>query len=68
MSRLLNHLIETATQARPEAEALAYRGVRLSYGELQQSIEAPAADFQALQSRGGPAPRAEVNNDRPKYS
>ena len=48
MSRLLNHLIETAAQTRPDAEALAYRGVRLSYGELQQSIEVTASGLQGL--------------------
>ena len=53
MSRLLNHLIETAAQARPEAEALAYRGVRLSYGELLHGIEATAAGLQGLGLKPG---------------
>lgn len=53
MSRLLNHLIETATQARPDVEALAYRGVHLSYGELQQSIEATAAGVKGLGLKPG---------------
>lgn len=53
MSRLLNHLIETAAQTRPDAEALAYRGVRLSYGELQQSIETTASGLQGLGLEAG---------------
>ena len=46
MSALLHHLIETTAQARPDAEALVYRGVRLSYGEFQRSIETTAAGLQ----------------------
>ena len=53
MSRLLNHLVEAAAEATPNAEALKYRGVRLSYGELQQALETTAAGLQALGIKSG---------------
>ena len=53
MSALLNHLIEIAAQTKPEAEALAYRDKRLSYGELQRNIEITAAGLHALKLEPG---------------
>ena len=48
MRTLLHHLVETSAQANPDAEALAYRGVRLNYSELHQRIETTAASLHAL--------------------
>lgn len=48
MSRLLHHLIEEVAQVSPDAEALSYRGARLSYGELQQTLERTTAGLQTL--------------------
>lgn len=62
MSGLLHHFIEDAAQASPNAEALAYRGMRLSYGELQNSLEVTAAGLHAL----GLKPNARVAVYLPK--
>ena len=48
MSKLLHHLIESAAQAAPDTEAVSYRGTRLSYGALQQSLTTVAAGLQGL--------------------
>lgn len=53
MSTLLHHLIETAAQANPTAEALTYRGTRLSYGELLNSIDATAAGLHEMGLQAG---------------
>lgn len=53
MSNLLHHLIENSAQLNPDAEALSYRGARLSYGDLQQTLETTAAGLQALGLKSG---------------
>jgi acyl-CoA ligase (AMP-forming) (exosortase A-associated) len=53
MSRLLHHLIESAAQAAPDAEAVSYRGTTLSYTALQQSLTTVAAGLQELGLQSG---------------
>ena len=48
MHRRLNYLIEAAAQAKPGSTAVRDGKYHLTYGELQQRLEATAGGFQAL--------------------
>lgn len=53
MNPLLHQLIEASAEARPDAEALSYRGDRLSYAALQQAVADTANGLQALGLKPG---------------
>lgn len=53
MNVLLHQLIEASAEARPNAEALSYRGDTLNYAALQQAVADTANGLQALGLKPG---------------
>lgn len=53
MNPLLHQLIEASAEARPDAEALSYRGDTLNYAALQQAVADTANGLQALGLKSG---------------